>query len=167
MALVYSIITRIYHVSGRTEHEAKAQKFLFTKILNNKIKTMNIIDNRNGRFLTPRGLVILIILMIAAIVIASQSGCQTSEGIKYGTLQKVSHKTFPCSYYVAEFAFEGGRVESSGESSSHSNTQTVEIDKAAYDTLQSYLGDKVLFDYKDRGISMCGEDKILTMIKRK
>lgn len=93
--------------------------------------------------------------------------CETSEGIKYGTLQKVSHKKFPCSYYVAEFAYEGGRVESSGESSSHSNTQEVEITKEAYDTLQLYLGDKVIFDYEDKGMVVCGEGKKLTMIKRK
>ena len=110
----------------------------------------------------------LIGLLFIGIVVASTiQWCETSEGIKYGILQKVSHKTFPCSYYVAEFAFEGGRVESSGESSSHSNTQSVEITKEAFDTLTPYLGDKVLFDYADKGVSFCGENKKLTMIKRK
>lgn len=106
----------------------------------------------------------LFFILTLAIGLAS---CETSEGIKYGILQKVSHKTFPCSYYVAEFAFEGGRVNGNGNSSSHSNTQSVEITKEAFDTLTPYLGEKVLFDYTDKGMSFCGEDKKLTMIKRK
>lgn len=109
----------------------------------------------------------LFIVIITVFVIGAINGCSKSEGLKYGTLQKVSHKKFPCSYYVAEFAFEGGRVESTENSSSHSNSQEVGITKEAYDTLQNYLGDKVIFDYEDKGFVVCGESKQLTLIKRK
>ena len=97
------------------------------------------------------------------------TGCNTSEGAKFGTLQKISHKTFPCEYYVAEFSFEGGVAvqNSDGKGSTYSNTQSVEITAGAVDSLQHYLGDKVIFDYKDRGAVLCGETKLLTMIKRK
>lgn len=101
------------------------------------------------------------------ILMVSLSSCDKSEGLKYGILQKVSHKQFPCSYYVAEFAFEGGRVVSDDNSSSHSNSQEISITKEAYDTLQNYLGDRVIFDYRDRGFVVCGESKQLTFIKRK
>lgn len=105
-----------------------------------------------------------IIIMAIAIFLY---GCEQSEGLKYGILQKVSHKTFPCNYYVAEFAYEGGRAVSKGDDAAQQNTQSVEITKEAYDTLQSYMGDKVIFDYKDIGVHFCGEGKKLTMIKRK
>lgn len=95
------------------------------------------------------------------------TSCETSEGLKYGTLQKVSHKKFPCDYYVAEFAYDGGRVETSDKGSSHSNTQEVGITKEAYDTLQQYIGDKVIFDYTSNGIVVCGAEKQLTTLKRK
>lgn len=106
-----------------------------------------------------------LLITIATIPIAIAclcSGCETSEGLKYGTLQKVSHKTFPCNYYVAEFAFEGGKSTGSSDSKAFENTQLVEIDKACYDTLQSHLGDKCVFDYKDKGFAACGESKKLT-----
>jgi hypothetical protein len=99
--------------------------------------------------------------------VAGISGMNTSEGVKYGTVQKVSHKSFPCSYYIIEIAYEGGRVQASDKSVSFANTQVIGIDKTAYDTLQNYLGDKVIFDYKDKGFVVCGESKKLTMIRRK
>lgn len=108
----------------------------------------------------------LVLAILAIILILFLSGCETSEGTKYGTLQKLSHKTFPCGYYIAEFAFEGGKVEGT-DSKAYSNTQLVEVDKIAYDSLQAYIGDKVLFDYKDVGFAACGESKKLTFIKRK
>jgi hypothetical protein len=108
-----------------------------------------------------------LLLIITTIVVATIIGCETSEGVKYGTVQKVSHKKFPCSYYVIEIAYEGGRVETSDKGSSHSNTQEIAIEQGAYDSLQNYLGDKVIFDYSDKGFVMCGESKKLTMIKRK
>lgn len=106
----------------------------------------------------------LLVVGIASIVL---QGCETSEGLKYGTLQKVSHKKFPCDYYVAEFSFEGGKVTGNGKSRAYSNTQEVGISKAAYDTLQFYLGEKVIFDYKDKGFVVCGESKELTLLRRK
>jgi len=109
----------------------------------------------------------IFLIIITIIVFAVMNGYNKSEGLKYGTLQKVSHKSFPCSYYVAEFAFEGGKVESTQNSSSHTNSQEIGITKEAYDSLQNYLGDKVIFDYKDQGFKMCGESKQLTFIKRK
>lgn len=108
----------------------------------------------------------IIIIFLLAIAI-SISSYETSEGLKYGTLQKVSHKIFPCSYYVAEFGYEGGRAVSKGDDAVQQNTQSVEITKEAYDTLQSYLGDKVIFDYNEVGVHFCGEGKKLTLIKRK
>lgn len=93
--------------------------------------------------------------------------CESSEGLKYGTLQKLSIKKFPCTNYVAEFAYEGGRITSNDKSSANSNTQEIGITKEAYDTLQSYLGDKVIFDYIDKTIVVCGQSKQLTTIKRK
>lgn len=91
-----------------------------------------------------------------------------SEGKKYGTLQKLSTKHWPCEYHVAEFAFEGGKaVELDDKTASFGNTQVIEVDQAAFDTLDSYMGDKVIFEYKDKGYEGCGEAKILTSIKRK
>lgn len=107
---------------------------------------------------------IISVLLLSILVFMS---CETSEGLKYGTLQKVSHKKFPCDYYAAEFAFDGGRQVSNGKSSSYENVQSVEIDKKAFDTLQTYVGDKVVFDYKDRGIVICGESKQLTTLRIK
>lgn len=92
--------------------------------------------------------------------------CQTSEGLKYGVLQKVSHKTFPCSYYAAEFAFEGGRMVSDGKSSSYQNTQEVKITNSQYDSLQQFVGQKMVFDYKDDGFAVCGSSKILTLYRK-
>lgn len=112
-------------------------------------------------------IIALLIIIGVSLLTAVLPSCETSEGLKYGTLQKVSHKTFPCEYYVAEFAYEGGRISGDEGSKSHSNTQQVEITKAAYDSLQNYIGDKVIFDYKDKGTAFCGESKKLTSIKRK
>lgn len=120
---------------------------------------------KNDGIWSLRVIVTILLLLIAIPVIFTQ--CETSEGLKFGTLQKVSHKKFPCDYYVAEFAFEGGRVEGSDDSKSHSNTQSIEVTKEAYDTLQLYLGDKVIFDYKDVGVVACGISKKLTSLKRK
>lgn len=106
-----------------------------------------------------------------AISLLSSCKMEVSEGMKYGTLQKVSHKQIPCEYFVAEFAYEGGVMETSGTgkdaTSTHVNTQEVEITKTAYDSLQLYLGDKVIFEYEDGGISACGRGKKLKSIKRK
>src|SRR5688572_8492168 len=109
----------------------------------------------------------LFILIALSIAGAAIHGCERSEGLKYGTLQKISHKTSPCDYYVAEFSYEGGRVEGDDKAKAYSNTQEVEIDKIAFDSLQSYLGEKVIFDYEDKGLTFCGEGKKLTMIRRK
>jgi hypothetical protein len=106
----------------------------------------------------------LILLFAAAFVLVS---CETSEGLKFGTLQKVSHKTFPCDYYEIQVAFEGGKVVSNDNSSSFENTQDIKIDKAAYDTLSSYVGEKVVFDYNDGGVALCGSSKKLTSIRIK
>lgn len=113
-------------------------------------------------------------LMVASfaifLAISMYSSCQieVSEGIKFGTLQKVSHKQIPCPYYIAEFAYEGGVSQTDANGgTTHVNTQEVEITKTAYDSLQMYLGDKVIFEYEDGGISACGRGKKLKSIKRK
>jgi hypothetical protein len=103
-------------------------------------------------------------LLITFLAVITFYGCETSEGIKAGTLQKVSHKTFPCDYYEAEFAFEGGRQVGTGDNKSFENTQRLTIDKEAYDTLQDKVGLRVRFDYKDRGMMFCEESKILTTL---
>ncbi len=114
-----------------------------------------------------KNIIIYILIFLWLLTAVFLFSCNTSEGLKYGTLQKVSHKTFPCDYYVAEFAYEGGRVKGDDISKAYSNTQEVAISKSAYDTLQSYMGDKVIFDYKDEGLSVCEPSKKLTFIKRK
>jgi hypothetical protein len=106
----------------------------------------------------------LIVLLIISVSILS---CETSEGLKFGTLQKVSHKTFPCDYYEISVAFEGGKVVSNGDHSSFENTQDIKIDQAAYDTLSQYVGEKVVFDYTDGGFAVCGSSKQLTSIRIK
>lgn len=95
--------------------------------------------------------------------------CEQSEGLKFGLLQKVSHKTFPCDYYEIQVAFEGGKMKSSmdGKSSSYENSQDIKITKAAFDTLQQYMGEHVVFDYDDDGFAMCGSSKVLKSIKVK
>lgn len=113
------------------------------------------------------GLTAMAFMALLSITAITLQSCEKSEGRKYGTLQKLSHKTFGCSYYAAEFAFEGGRMKSDGKSSSYENTQEVTLDKAAFDSLQNYLGEKVVFDYKDRGFQFCEESKILTFIQVK
>lgn len=110
---------------------------------------------------------LLVVIILIIIICKMCSSCNTSEGLKYGTLQKVSHKTFPCDYYVAEFSFEGGRVTGSDDSRAYSNTQEIAINKLAFDSLQTHLGDKVVFDYKDEGLSVCEPSKKLTSIKWK
>jgi len=101
----------------------------------------------------------IIFSILTAVVLLS--ACETSEGIKAGTLQKVSHKTFPCSYYVAEFAFEGGRASGSNDSKAYANTQEVEITKEAFDSLQNLVGSRVRFSYKDEGFKACAPNKKL------
>jgi hypothetical protein len=110
----------------------------------------------------------LSMLLLVAAVISVATSCEQSEGLKYGTLQKVSHKKFPIEYYAAEFAYDGGRTVSTDKSSSYQNTQEIAIDAAAYDTLQQYVGDKVVFDYKDLGYNGFGKpSKVLTVLKVK
>ena len=107
---------------------------------------------------------IAFVLIIIGLIIWFKS-CDKSEGIKSGILQKVSHKTFPCDHYVAEFAFEGGKVKHSNESSAYENTQEVDLSQEAYDTLQNYVGYRVAFDYKDRGWVACRNSKLLTSLR--
>lgn len=106
----------------------------------------------------------IVFILLAMLAFAS---CETSDGVKYGTLQKISHKNFPCTYYEAEIAFEGGRSVASDKSTAFENTQRFEISQAAYDTLQSHVGDKVVFSYKDVGFVACGESKQLVTIQVK
>ena len=114
---------------------------------------------------------IIVIVIIAAFpIIFLNGGCEQSEGRKYGVLQKVSHQKFPCSYYKIEVAFEGGRVETTdGEhsSSAYSNTQEIQVNKEAYDSLQRLLGEKIIFEYNDKGFTLCGPSKELKFIQIK
>jgi hypothetical protein len=110
------------------------------------------------------------LLLGIAIIAVSLTSCivDVSEGAKFGTLQKLSTKHWPCQYYVAEFAYEGGRVtKSTTDDGTFANTQQVELDKAAFDSLQDWIGDKVIFEYKDKGYEGCGESKYLTSIRHK
>jgi hypothetical protein len=93
--------------------------------------------------------------------------CEHSEGLKFGLLQKVSHKTFPCDYYEISVAYEGGKVVHSGDKASYENSQDIKIDQAAFDSLQRYVGERVVLDYVDNGFAMCGSSKKLTSIKIK
>lgn len=106
-----------------------------------------------------------IVLSLSVLILLTS--CEQSEGLKFGTVQKVSHKTFPCNYYEIQVSYEGGKAVSSGESSSFENTQDIQIDAAAYDTLQNYVGERVVFDYTDNGIQFCAPSKILTSIRIK
>lgn len=114
---------------------------------------------------TFRFSLLMIIVGISLAFLAG--GCDKSSGLKFGTLQKVSHKQFPCNYYVAEFSFDGGRVISSDNGSSYVNTQEVEITSQQYIELQRLIGEKVIFDYEDKGIALCGESKKLKLIRKK
>lgn len=104
------------------------------------------------------------LFVISAIILCS---CERSEGAKFGLLQKVSHKTFPCDYYEILVAYEGGKMVGAADKASYENSQDIKIDKAAFDTLQQYIGDHVVFDYNDNGMAMCGSSKNLTSIKVK
>lgn len=103
-------------------------------------------------------------LLATSFVLAS---CETSEGLKFGVLQKVSHKTFPCPYYEIQVAYQGGKSSNYTDHASYSNTQEIKIDKDAYDSLQNYVGEEVVFDYKDNGFAVCGSSKELTSIRLK
>lgn len=83
------------------------------------------------------------------------SSCEQSEGEKFGTLQKVSHKTpWTCSdWYECQIAYEGGVANEKG---GFSNTQEFEITKAQYDSMKVHVGDKIVFEYHDVGYVMCG-----------
>ena len=106
----------------------------------------------------------LLVAFIASLTLVS---CETSTGLKFGRLQKVSHKTFPVEYYEIQVAFEGGKTITSNKSSSFENTQDIKIDKAAYDTLALYVGENVVFDYTDEGFSWAGSSKKLSSIRIK
>lgn len=93
--------------------------------------------------------------------------CEQSEGAKFGLLQKVSHKTFPCDYYEIQVAYEGGKMVGAADKASYENSQDIKIDEAAFDSLQQYIGDHVVFDYNDNGMAICGSSKNLTSIKVK
>lgn len=103
----------------------------------------------------------ILLIFIGSVVLTS---CERSEGAKFGLLQKVSHKTGLCNYYVAEFAYLGGRVETNDKSSSYSNTQEIKITKECADTLILHIGDNVVFDYDDTNFSTCGPTKVLKSI---
>lgn len=94
-------------------------------------------------------------LLIAAIVFGMVS-C-TSNGVKSGILQKVSHKKFPCSRYEAEVAYYGGRSSDGG----FSNSQVFTISRAAFDTLQDKVGKSVRFEYHDRAMTLCEQSKVI------
>lgn len=116
-------------------------------------------------------IVIPILYILTTLIICYMIGCMNvpvSEGTKLGTLQKVSHKTL-CDIYVAEFAYEGGKVQTvpGGKTGTFSNTQEFQITKEAYDTLSNYLGYIMVFGYKDIPNAICGLDKKLTSIKKK
>jgi hypothetical protein len=106
-------------------------------------------------------------IMLGFFTLGYFSACETSEGLKFGLLQKVSHKTFPCDYYEISVAYEGGKMVGAGDKSAYENTQDIKIDKPAFDSLQQYVGEKVVFDYKDHGAAVCGSSKSLTSIKIK
>lgn len=106
----------------------------------------------------------LSIIILSVFIFAS---CETSEGAKFGLLQKVSHKTFPCDYYEIQVAYEGGKMVGAADKASYENSQDIKVDKAAFDTLQKYIGDHVVFDYSDGGVAMCGSSKSLSSIRIK
>lgn len=102
------------------------------------------------------------IILISILMIAC-----TSEGTKFGTLQKISTKII--GYSVVEFSYEGGKMvtEYSGEdaTSSYENTQEFKITDAQKDSISKFLGKKVIFTYKDDGFAFVGPSKHLISIK--
>lgn len=104
------------------------------------------------------------LVILSVVILAS---CEQSEGAKFGLLQKVSHKSFPCDYYEIQVAYEGGKMVGAADKASYENSQDIKIDKAAFDSLQKYIGDKVVFEYDDQGAALCGSSKVLTSIRIK
>ena len=102
------------------------------------------------------------IILISILMIAC-----TSEGTKFGTLQKVLTKAI--GYNVAEFSYEGGKMvtKGSGEdaSSAYENTQEFKIDDVQRDSIAKFLGKKVIFTYKDKAFAFVGPSKYLLTIK--
>lgn len=96
-----------------------------------------------------------------------QQSCETSEGVKAGILQKVSHKTFPCEHYEIQIGYAAGVSTGVGDKASYSAAQDIKIDQAAYDSLQMYVGENVIFEYNDDGVALCGPSKTLTYIRLK
>lgn len=111
--------------------------------------------------------VLIVLFLLTALFRCGDGTYKKSGGTKYGLLQKVSHKTTTCDYYVMEVAFEGGRAVGQGDGSVYENSQSFEITKAAYDTLAEYVGDHVSFQYEDRPYASCGEDKFMIKLKKK
>ncbi len=105
---------------------------------------------------------LLLILMTLFII-----SCDTSDGKKFGVLQKVSHKKFPCNYHVCEIAYQGGRVSHGENGSAYLNSQEIEISATCADTLSNYVGETVVFDYENRSFTICAPKPWLTEIKIK
>lgn len=94
---------------------------------------------------------------IAALLFAS---CEQSNGTKVGVLQKFSHKTFPCSYYEAQIAFEGGKSDDKGN---YNTSQDFKVtDTAVINVLSQHVGDRIVFNYDDNGFAACGESHVIT-----
>ena len=99
--------------------------------------------------------------VLLILVIFLMASCNESMGIKAGILQKVSHKETLANYYVAEFAYEGGKIVKNGESSAFQNTQEFEIEKGTYDSLSLLLFKKIVFTYKSRYFTILVPNKML------
>lgn len=96
------------------------------------------------------------LLAVSLGVLLAMVSCtpKVSEGTKYGLLQKVSHRESPCDMYVAEVAYEGSRIKGNSRGDGKTdyeatNSQEFEITQAAYDSLQTHVGDKIVFHYKN------------------
>lgn len=94
-------------------------------------------------------------IALAMTMAIGTTSCEQSEGEKFGTLQKVSHKTpWTCSdWYECQVAYEGGVATEKG---GFSNVQDFEITKVQYDSMKARVGDKIVFEYHDVGYVMCG-----------
>ena len=99
------------------------------------------------------------VLGVIAILFALMMSCN-SDGSKWGTLQKLSHKPIT-GIYVAELAYQGGKAVTSGKNSTYENTQEFEITKEQFEEMGKLLGKQVTITYRDRGVVLVGPSKVI------
>lgn len=98
------------------------------------------------------GVVILVVLSIFPALFGG------SEGQKAGIVQQVSFRNLG-KYYIAEIAFEGGKVvQANKNTSSYSNVQEFMVTKSIADGLDTLLGETVIVTYKRSPFRLIGPE---------